>query len=69
MNGRRLNEEPLDILDHGRLPDPVVDTLRCLVDRVETLERQIRGMTNTTPVDWKEQIPLTCMWLAKGNED
>jgi serine O-acetyltransferase len=69
MNGRRLNEEPLDILDHGRLPDPVVDTLRCLVDRVETLERQIRSLSRTTPVDWNEQVPLTCTWLTKAYEE
>jgi serine O-acetyltransferase len=62
INGRRLDSQPLDILDHGRLPDPVVETLKCLVDRVEFLERQVRDLTKTTPVDWNEEIPLTCNW-------
>jgi serine O-acetyltransferase len=63
INGRRLDSQPLDILDHGRLPDPVVETLKCLVDRVELLEAQVRDLTKTTPVDWDEEIPLTCNWL------
>ena len=63
INGRRPDSQPLDILDHGRLPDPVVETLRCVVDRVELLEAQVRDLTRTTPVNWDEQIPLTCHWL------
>jgi serine O-acetyltransferase len=62
INGRPLASQPRDILDHGRLPDPVVETLKCLVDRVEFLERQVRDLTKTTPVDWNEEIPLTCNW-------
>jgi serine O-acetyltransferase len=64
INGRRLGTQPLDILDHGHLPDPVVETLRCLVDRVELLEGQVREMTKTTPVDWDEEIPITCSWIT-----
>jgi len=64
INGRRLGTQPRDILDHGRLPDPVVETLRCLVDRVELLESQVRDLTKTTPVDWDEAIPVTCSWIA-----
>ena len=63
INGRRLDSQPLDILDHGRLPDPVVETLKCLVDRVELLETQVRDLTKTTPINWDEEIPLTCDWL------
>ncbi len=62
INGRRLGTRPTDLLDHGRLPDPVVETLRCLVDRVELLEGQMRHMTKTSPVDWEEKVPVTCMW-------
>lgn len=65
LNGRPLEESPRDVLDHARLPDPVVETLRCLVDRVEILERQIRDMTKTTPVDWDEEVPLKCTWLSQ----
>jgi len=63
INGRRLGSQPAGILDHGRLPDPVLETLKCLVDRVELLEGQVRDLTKTTPVDWEEEIPLTCNWL------
>ena len=65
LNGRPLGESPRDVLDHARLPDPVVETLKCLVDRVEILEHQIREMTKTTPVDWDEEVPLQCTWLSQ----
>jgi serine O-acetyltransferase len=65
MNGRRLERRPEDILDHAYLPDPVVETLKCLVDRVELLEQQVRDLTKTTPVDWDEEVPLACTWLTE----
>ncbi|HSR34243.1 MAG TPA: serine O-acetyltransferase [Anaerolineae bacterium] len=66
INGRPLRQKPADVLDHARLPDPVVETLKCLVDRVEFLEHQVRDLTKTTPVDWDEDVPLTCTWLAEN---
>ncbi len=69
INGRRLNGRPRDVLDHGRLPDPVVETLRCLVDRVELLEGQVRELTRTTPVNWNEQVPLDCTWVKDDKEN
>lgn len=69
LNGRRLEQRPLDVLDHARLPDPVVETLRCLVDRVEHLEKQVRDLTKTTPVNWDEEVPLECTWLTTGEGD
>jgi serine O-acetyltransferase len=65
INGRRPQPRPGDILDHARLPDPVVETLRCLVDRVELLEKQVRDMTQTTPVNWDEEVSLQCSWLSE----
>jgi serine O-acetyltransferase len=67
INGRGLAQQPLDILDHARLPDPVVETLRCLVDRVELLEQQVRDLTQTTPVAWDEEVPVDCVWMAGGS--
>lgn len=67
INGRRPSVQPQDILDHGHLPDPVVETLRCLVDRVEFLEKRMRDLTKTTPVNWKEEVPFTCDWLRVGD--
>ena len=68
INGRRLDAQSVDVLDHGRLPDPVVETLRCLVDRVELLEGQVRDLTKTTRVDWDEKVPLTCTWQDTAQE-
>jgi serine O-acetyltransferase len=65
LNGQRL-EHPTDALEHARLPDPVVETLRCLVDRVELLEAQVRDLTKTTPVNWDEEVPLACTWLSEN---
>jgi serine O-acetyltransferase len=68
INGRRPEQRAGDILDHARLPDPVVETLKCLVDRVELLERQVRDLTMTTPVDWDEEIPVACTWTGPEKE-
>jgi serine O-acetyltransferase len=68
INGRPLPAQPRDILDHARLPDPVVETLRCLVDRVELLEYQIRDIKKMSPVDWDEPLLLACNWIAEGSE-
>lgn len=64
INGQRLDDQPRDILDHAHLPDPIIETLKCLVDRVELLEQQVRDMAPTTPVDWQEQVPISFAWLA-----
>jgi serine O-acetyltransferase len=69
INGRPLEKRARDVLDHARLPDPVVETLKCVVDRVELLEKQVRELTRTTPVDWDQEIPLTCTWLAGDGEE
>lgn len=65
INGRRLERRPRDILDHARLPDPVVETLKCLVDRVELLEAQVRDLSKTTPIDWDKEVPVVCTWLTE----
>jgi serine O-acetyltransferase len=67
INGRAVERRPQDLLDHARLPDPVVETLRCLVDRVELLELQIRGMGPSSPVAWEDPVPVQCSWIAEGN--
>jgi serine O-acetyltransferase len=69
INGRRLKQRPEDILDHAHLPDPVVETLRCLVDRIELLEKQVRDLTKITPVDWDEEVTVACTWLAEERKE
>jgi serine O-acetyltransferase len=68
INGRRP-EQRRDLLDHARLPDPVVETLRCLVDRIEVLERQVRDLTKTTPVDWQEPVSLDCTLVLEPRKE
>jgi serine O-acetyltransferase len=65
INGKRLGKQSHDVLDHARLPDPIMQTIKCLIDRVELLEDQVRGLTPSTPVLWDEEIPLVCTWLAE----
>lgn len=62
IDGQNLDQDSPDILDHSYLPDPVVETLRCLVDRVELLEGQVRDLTKTTPINWDEEVPLCFPW-------
>lgn len=69
INGRRLEKRPQDVLDHARLPDPVVETLKCLVERIEVLEKQVRGMARTTPVNWQEKVPVDCTLLIETSEE
>jgi serine O-acetyltransferase len=66
INGRRLERRSRDILDHADLPDPVVETLKCVVDRVEILERQVRELTTTASIDWDESMALDGAWFTEG---
>ncbi|MGQ9600359.1 MAG: serine O-acetyltransferase [Anaerolineae bacterium] len=66
INGRRLTQRPQDLLDHSKLPDPVIETLKCLVDRIEVLERQMRNLTKATPLDASDGVSLECTWLKEG---
>ncbi len=68
LNGRRIERQQLDPLDHSRLPDPVVETLKCLVERVETLEKQVRDLTRTMPVNRNEPASTPCLWMGEKEE-
>ena len=65
INGRRLSQTPRDLLDHASLPDPVVETLRCLVDRIELLEMQVRDLRQASPVDWDQDPAVQCRWIME----
>ncbi len=66
INGRKLEHQPRDLLDHGRLPDPVVETLRCVVDRLELLESQVRDLKQGSPVNWDEDPPVSFEWIEQS---
>ncbi|MEJ2211123.1 MAG: serine O-acetyltransferase [Anaerolineae bacterium] len=69
VNGRRPRPSSRDVLDHGYLPDPIVETLRCVVDRVELLEAEVRHLSRTSPLDLEEPVPMGCQWLEAGVEE
>jgi len=58
LNGKRPPQRPQDVLDHGRLPDPVLETLKCLVERIEVLEKQVREVASMNQMNLEEDIPL-----------
>jgi len=67
INGRRLKRR--DLLDHADLPDPVVETLRCLVDRLEFLEKEVRDLRKVSLRHLGEEEVLSCAWLAEGQKE
>lgn len=70
INGKRLGQQQPDILDHGQLPDPIVQTLQCLVDRVELLEAQVQELSSPAgSVPWDDEVPLVCTWLAEERSE
>lgn len=69
VNGRRQERQAQELLDHGRLPDPIVETLKCLVERVEHLETQVRDLTLTSSLDVTEPVAVDCIWLADNDGD
>ena len=42
-NGRRL--DPMEQLEHGHLPDPEVQAIKCLLDRVNKMEEKLHKLT------------------------
>lgn len=69
INGQRLEQHPPDILDHAHLPDPVVETLKCLVDRVEILEQQVRDLTPTSSINWEQEVPIEYTWPTADKKE
>jgi serine O-acetyltransferase len=63
INGRPLDQRRKEVLEHGHLPDPVVETLKCLGERVEELEKQVRILSEAKPVQQDEELALACAWL------
>jgi serine O-acetyltransferase len=42
-NGRRL--DPMEQLEHGHLPDPEIQAIKCLLDRVNKMEEKLHKLT------------------------
>ncbi len=48
-SGRRL--DPMEQLEHGHLPDPEVQAIKCLLDRVNKLEEKLEEMAGVPQGD------------------
>ncbi len=42
VNGKKIG--PLDTLEHGQLPDPEAQAIKCLVDRINKLEEMVKNL-------------------------
>lgn len=49
QNGQRIS--PLNVLEHGRLPDPEAQAIKCLVRRVNDLEKRINKQSKGEKVE------------------
>jgi serine O-acetyltransferase len=51
--GNSLRPQPREAggisLDHNVLPDPVAKSIACLIDRIETLERELAELRHEAP--------------------
>lgn len=48
---RHLDKAGLISLDHHLMPDPVAKSIACLLERIETLEREVSDQRNAPPHD------------------
>jgi serine O-acetyltransferase len=68
LEGQRARSTSQEMLEHGRLPDPVVETLKCLVERVEHLESRLRAMSEAGPASPETFVPVDCMPHKEGEK-
>lgn len=68
VDGRREESQAQGMLEHGRMPDPVLETLKCLVERVEHLETRLRGLAEAGPAGMEEFVPVDCMPQKEGGK-
>jgi len=54
----------VDPLEHGRLPDAEAEMIRTLVDRIEQLEEEVRGLQDTKEVSLESQSLNSVSWSS-----
>jgi serine O-acetyltransferase len=69
INGRRPEQRARDVLDHASLPDPVVETLKCMVDRLEFLEKEVRDLRKLSLNNLDEEAVLDGAWLVDKTKE
>ncbi|NQU09024.1 MAG: serine O-acetyltransferase [Candidatus Abyssubacteria bacterium] len=45
-------------LEHGNLPDPTSEAIRCLLDMIHDLQREVRELKEENPSEIKTDLPL-----------
>jgi serine O-acetyltransferase len=68
VDGGREESQAQGMLEHGRMPDPVLETLKCLVERVEHLETRLRALAEAGPAGLEEFVPVDCMPQKEGDK-
>jgi serine O-acetyltransferase len=55
--GKDPEKAPVIDLEHGRLPDPTAEAIRCLLDMVHDLQREVRELKEHEPSEIKSDPP------------
>ncbi len=56
--GKPTDMAPSVNLEHGNLPDPTSEAIRCLLDMVHDLQREVRQLKEEKPAEIKTDLPL-----------
>ncbi|MBI5116488.1 serine O-acetyltransferase [Candidatus Poribacteria bacterium] len=56
--GRRSENVALVNLEHGNLPDPTSEAIRCLLDMIHDLQREVRELKKEKPSEVRSDSPL-----------
>lgn len=56
--GKRSENGALVNLEHGNLPDPTSEAIRCLLDMIHDLQREVRDLKKEKPSEVRSDLPL-----------
>ncbi len=56
--GKPTETAPAITLEHGNMPDPTSEAIRCLLDMVHELQAEVRALKSQTPTEAKSDISL-----------
>ena len=56
--GKPSEMAPVIDLEHGNMPDPTSEAIRCLLDMVHDLQREVRELQEQEPSEVKSDLPL-----------
>lgn len=56
--GKRSEPAAVVDLEHGNLPDPTSEAIRCLLDMIHDLQREVRELKNGKPSEVRSDSPI-----------